>query len=278
MQKLLLFPGGPGFNANPELQLLKEEYAEAGLDLLCWHEPSRQRPQGYPYSGENAFRHYLNSAEQFLTAHYEDVPLVLFGHCFGTHAVRYLMSAHPEKIACSVLVTPDFCLGKTDRNLLRLVMEDYRKHGDERAGALQVILDSYTGTFDTNTEAGFQLVAQNPRLFIYYWPDETQMLRFVQHYSGPEYAVDATGFFDVRRSWFEAASGPSSIPVLTLYGKHDAIISVEDEIKNLPRYFTRLRIEDVPDTGHYPHIESSGSVLSRIKTFMETAMRAAEPV
>lgn len=267
MQKLLYFPGGPGFNANPEISLLKESYAAAGINLLGWNEPSQLRPADYPYEKENTYAHYLDCAEQFFLSHYSGEPLPLFCHCFGGQPLRHLIKNHPEKISRIVLASPSFNISKADKNILTFVMNDYRQQGDARADQLQDILKRYTYTFDANTQAGFWLVAENPRLFTAYWHNMDDMLRFLPFYSN-EYGVDIEEYFDVRKSYFETPLQDCSIPVLAIYGRYDRIISIPDELEHLPRCFTDLQVAELTGSSHYPHIEKAGEVLDMIKKWL----------
>jgi pimeloyl-ACP methyl ester carboxylesterase len=269
MQTLLYFPGGPGFNANPEMQLLNPLYEKEGLSLTGWHEPSRLRPAAYPYHKKNAYRHYLRCAEQFFLSQYTNEPLAILAHCFGSYPLCHLLEKHPEKISCAILITPDFCLGKTDRNILLSVLNNYRKYDGDKAAALQVILEQYTGTFDANTEAGFMLAAEDPCLFDAYWLDEEKKKSFIRFYSGAEYSIDAEAFFDVRKSFVKAGLRNSSVPVMVIYGRHDRIISIRDELQELSRYFSNPQVTALEKAGHYPHIEEQEQTLSLIKEFIE---------
>lgn len=262
--KLLFFPGGPGFNSNPELHLLKEKYAEEGIDLIGWHEPSLFRPFGDPPFQKDAFQNYLDSAERFFLQHYTGSPLVLFAFCFGSHPVRYLLKTHPEKINHVLIITPDFCLSETDRNILYSIMNDYRQLDDLRAKQLHQILNTYSGRFDQSMEEGFRMAADNPRLFDYYWRNKKLMQDFVQFYTD-EYQIDVEEFLAVRKSMFEIQLHDCSIPAVVIYGKYDKIISIKDEVKNLPKCFSKLKIIELSESSHYPHIEEPDKVLAIIK-------------
>ncbi|GEP89987.1 hypothetical protein CTE07_16320 [Chitinophaga terrae (ex Kim and Jung 2007)] len=59
-----------------------------------------------------------------------------------------------------------------------------------------------------------------------------------------------------------SVNAPSTeVPVIVIYGKHDNIISVEEELAVLPTYFVDPKIIEMQGSGHYPHIEEPEKVL-----------------
>jgi len=262
--KLLFFPGGPGFNSNPELNLLTERYLAQGIDLIGWHEPSILRPWGDSFHAENAFQNYMDSAERFFLQHYAGEPLTVFGYCYGSHPVRYLLAKHLDKIRGVIIITPDFCQRETDRNIFLHVMNGYKKHNDSRGERLQEILAHYPDIFNEDMEEGFRLAADNPRLFNYYWRDEKLMQSFLQYYSS-EYRIDVEGFLAVRRSMYEVELNNCSTKTVVIYGKKDRIISIPHELNKLPKIFSNLEIIEMSEASHYAHIEETDKVLVIIK-------------
>ncbi|HVX27027.1 MAG TPA: alpha/beta hydrolase [Parafilimonas sp.] len=262
--KLLFFPGGPGFNSNPEIQLLKTKYVDEGIDFIGWHEPSVFRTNGDVFTAENAFKNYLQSAETFFRKNFSGEPLTIFGFCFGSYPVKYLLREHADKIKFAIIATPDFCLPRTDKNIFIHVMNDYKQHNDIRAEVMKEILDNYPSTFDENMERGFRLAAENPNLFHYYWQNDEQMQNFVQYYNG-KYQIDVEGFLAVRRTMFEINLKKCKVPVTVIYGKHDKIISISDELKKIPELFSNCSLMEMERSSHYPHIEQAEEVLAHIQ-------------
>jgi len=262
--KLLFFPGGPGFNSNPEINLLKEKYAHEGINLIGWHEPSLFRPWGDSFYAENAFQNYMDSAERFFLEHYTGEPLAVFGYCYGSHPARYLLTKQADKIKGVIIITPDFCQRETDRNIFSHVMNDYKNHGDNRSKRLQEILSVFLETFNDDMEEGFRLAAGNPRLFTYYWQDERLMQDFLQYYS-EEYRIDVEGFLAVRKSMRKIELHNCPIPTIIIYGTHDRIISIKHELNEAPKIFSNFRIIEMKNSSHYAHIEEPDIVLAIIK-------------
>ncbi|MFW5888007.1 MAG: hypothetical protein ACOCUH_04345, partial [Bacteriovoracia bacterium] len=59
----LFLHGGPGFNSEPERNLLRPQFEASGHDFIAWDEPSSLRgtlQQGYPW------QNLLNSAKDFI--------------------------------------------------------------------------------------------------------------------------------------------------------------------------------------------------------------------
>ena len=264
--KVLYFHGGPGFNSHPENNLLGHKCRELGLDLRLWNEPSALRPKGHQFKSHNAFQNYLDSAEQFLFANYYGEPVVLMGHSFGVHPVSYLVQKHPDKLAKVVLLAPAFSPADVDRNIFTFTMMDFKEHKDECHEKLQEVLKNYTGKFDANTEIGFGLAAQNPRMFSYYWWNKERMGAFLPFYAEPGYGMDIESFISVRRSFFERTLKNSQVPAVAIFGKHDMVISQDKELDQLRKRFSSLEVHMLEESGHYPHIEETGKVLGILGT------------
>ncbi len=264
MQPILFYHGGPGLNGNPERQLLTTPFAEAGFALHCWDEPSPLRPEGYPFRSTDAFANVLDSAEAFLLKHYEGTPLPVIGFCFGTNMAKYLALKHPDKIRHLFIITPAFLENLADINIFRHLHHDFVTHQmHEEATQMDIIIRNFSGSFDENTIAGWSLCAVNPRLFNYYWQNQDQRNRYVVHYSGA-YNIDADSFFSTRGTQFHL-HGVATVPTTVMYGKHDSIISIADEIAGLPEHFSDMKILEMENSAHYAHLEETDAVLRVIR-------------
>ncbi|GAB3715525.1 hypothetical protein GCM10027592_56170 [Spirosoma flavus] len=254
--KMLYFPGGPGMNAYPESQLLTKPYADTGIELVYWNEPSVLRPDGDTYSATNTFQNSLDSAERFFLKHYEGAPLPVFAFCWGGQPLSYLLKKHPEKISKVLIVTPDYCFKEANSNMFSFTASDYRKHGFEAEARRleEIIRHNSTEEFTPLVEEGFHLFAQNPRVFDYYWTNKEAMNRYMVHYNANGYQLDFDGFFDCRRSRFDIELEASPVPAVVVLGKYDRIISVPDELDNIKRMFKNFTILEM-ECDHYPHIE-----------------------
>ncbi len=262
--KALFFHGGPGFNSNPERNLLSNRYKVAGIEILFWDEPSKLRLAGHKFVEENAFQNYLNSAELFLLANYSGEKLLIICHSFGANVVTYLSKKHPDKIAKIFFFSSDLLPAKADLNIFKFTRDDYKKNGDDRHLALSEVIKNYTATFDENSQRGFQLVSANPNFFTYYWYNKSVMMDFLTLYTPPDYALDVEAFMLVRQSLFQTAIKKSKIPAIAIYGSEDAVICKKSEIEALKESYANLQIFEIPQTGHYPHIESFDQCLKII--------------
>jgi len=266
-KKIIFYHGGPGLNANPEHNLLAGFYSQNGLELCTWNEPSLLRPQHDPFREENAYARYLESAERFLVQHYTGTPLIVMAHSYGAHAAGTFLKSHVEKVAAVVLTAPGFDASKVDRNIFRLIAQDYLAHDDhERGKEMEQILAAFTGNFDENTERGWMLALENPRLFNYYWFNTEKAQAYLQHFAPPEYTVDTQSFFAVRRTSYAAPAENCDLKTLVFYGKHDRVLP--DETGDIAARFPDHRTMTLEQSGHYPHIEEAERVLSAIKDFI----------
>lgn len=254
--KILFFHGGPGLNAQPERQMLTQIFKNNGFELLCWDEPSSQRPTGRNCESKDAFSEYLGTAEYFLQMHHERTPLLIIGHSIGAQVVTFLAKKYPDKIKHIITIASNFCSYKSDLNTIRLMADDFDSLKDDRSAELTNILAKLTKDFDINTETGFKLAIQNPAFFNHYWHNKDKMANFLSYYTG-EYALDLPGYIAVRKSWMELPMGKSPVPISAIYGKHEAIVSNDDEIAALYNHYSSPRVYEFTQSAHYPHIEET---------------------
>jgi pimeloyl-ACP methyl ester carboxylesterase len=271
MSKVLFYHGGPGLNGNPERNILLPIYQQHGIELCIWDEPSTLRPAENDNYLPVTFEHYLASASDFLLQHYEGEPLTIMGHSFGTSAVAGLLSAHPEKIAKVIIASPGFFVYNADRNIFTIVKDDLAANGEsDKAAAMQTVLDNFVDAFDNNTSSGWMIAAVDPRLFNYYWHNDTAKASYLPYYAPPTSSVDAQGFFAIRQTWHEIAVNNCNIKALILHGSYDKIIDVAKEINTMPSRFTNATIVEMEASAHYPHIEEADKALDLILSFVKS--------
>jgi pimeloyl-ACP methyl ester carboxylesterase len=259
--KALYFHGGPGFNSNPERNLLRERFIRDGWDVRFWDEPSVRRPAGPAYCEKDAFENLLLSAEAFLLEYYDGTPVLIIGHSFGAHALCFLALHHPEKIAKAVFISSDLSVTEADRGLFRILAHDYLSHGDDRGEKLEALLARNMEEFSPATEEGYDLLIQNPRLLDYYWFNRDQMAEFLPYYAEPGYEIDLEGFRSVRRSFREVHLVGSMVPATAVFGENDVCISEDAEVSKLKSRFLDLTIHRLPHSAHYPHVEETDRFL-----------------
>jgi pimeloyl-ACP methyl ester carboxylesterase len=271
MTKILFYHGGPGLNGNPERNILTALYQHQGIELCVWDEPSTLRPAENSQYLPVTFDHYLNSASDYLLQHYQGEPLTIMGHSFGTSAIARLLSAHPEKIANVIIVSPGFFVYEADHNIFSIVKEDLLANQDfANAAIMQTVIDNFAYTFDENTAKGWMLAATNPRLFNYYWHNDSAKADYLPFYAPPAYTLDAPGFFAIRQSWNKIDVRNCDIKTLILHGSYDKIIDVAEEIDAMPSRFTNATIVEMQVSAHYPHIEEADKTLELIVKLLKS--------
>ncbi|HTM97395.1 MAG TPA: alpha/beta hydrolase [Pedobacter sp.] len=253
--KVLFYHGGPGLNSNPEKEILTGEFKAKGYQLICWNEPSSLRSTGLDI--QYSFQHYLLNAEEFLISNYNGTPLIIIGHSFGAQICVYLSQKHPSKIKQIILVSSNLAVKNTDLNTFSFIAADLVEHDDENAKIMDDVIQKYTGTFDENTQLGFSIAGQNPRLFDYYWHNKPLMHQFLAHYTSPNYVLDVNAYFQIRKTWFELKAQKSAILVTAVYGKHEQVVSNLVEQKKAREYFNRIEFHDFHHSAHYPHVEEA---------------------
>ena len=263
--KLLFFHVGPGMNSNPEKHLLSDLFKEEGFDLKLWNEPSLLRNANIN-SGINFFQQYLESAEEFFLHHFDKEPLVIIGHSFGAHAVRYLVHQHPEKIKKVIFISSGLALKNIDTNIFTFTLKDFEENGDyKQAAILKKVLKNYTGSFDDNTKKGYETALQNLRLFSYYFLNKEKMVESMQFYEPREFGIDVEAFFKVRQSWFDKSFNKTNIPAIGIFGKFDIVVSNKIEQSILQQQFNELKIYEFNKSSHFPHLEETEQLIKILR-------------
>ncbi len=267
MMNLIYFHGGPGLNSNPEKNILKKLYASYGVNLILWNEPSIQRNDNLLDRSSNAFISYLESAEAFFLSKISELntSVGIIGHSFGSYPLCYLANKYPKLITQLFIISSDLALPFADINMMTISVNDFEKLEDyTKAEELKEVLKYYSGSFDTNTKKGFELLLQNPNLFNNYWNDKNAMQEFLGFYTEPDFAIDINNFFNVRKGlfWGHITLKNNPLPITAFFGKHDKIISENDEIKILTQFFSNLKIVRLDQSAHYSHIEEKEKVLA----------------
>lgn len=263
--KALFYHGGPGLNSNPEKNMLTQKFKAQGIDLHCWDEPSVLRPREAMEDSSSGFKAYLNSAEQFFLRHYDGTPLIVIGHSFGAQAIVHLTNRHTDKLNAVVLVASNLVPHQTDLNTFSFIAADLEQHDPEKSNLLRQIIKNYTGHFDENTQKGFSIVADNPRLFDYYWHNQPAMQQYLSYYTSPEYVMDVAGYFAVRNTWYQQPIHKIDIPTLAIYGKHDVVVSNDAERQIVSDHFQNVTFHEFEHAAHYPHVEEADLLLDKLK-------------
>ncbi|MCB9090918.1 MAG: alpha/beta hydrolase [Halobacteriovoraceae bacterium] len=276
--KYLYFHGGPGFNANPERNILTPIFEKNGLEIAFWEEPSVLRPDGPAFvAGENCFQNYINELEKFFKKEIEGQNKVaLIGHSFGCHSVSHLALNFQESISKVYLIAPDLDLPAADINMLTIGRDDYFNNQEIKAATrLTEILENFDGKMTEELEEGFQLLLSNPRFLGYYWKNLEVMPNYFSHYADPEYGFDYNSFVTMRRVQAFQYPNNSSIEAHLILGSHDNIISKKNERKLVNQYFPQVIEHIFEDSAHYPHIEEKEKFINTILGLAQSADKSA---
>lgn len=261
MQKILFFHGGPGLNSNPEKQLLTQPLKNAGFEFLAWNEPSRLRPDNYPFNPENAVQNYFQSAEEFFLSQYNGEPLIIAGHSFGANAITHLHNEYPDKIKMMVYIAPVHLMSHLDKNVFRFILADYQLYNDTKTAEMQHVFDKLTHHYNNNTEKGWRLVFENPRLLEYYWVDKSIMHNYLQYFAPPQFQIDTEGFFSLRLLWKGILLKESNKPAIVVLGGRDVTSSNNSELLVLNK-LSNLESHIFSFSAHYPHIEETEKLIN----------------
>jgi pimeloyl-ACP methyl ester carboxylesterase len=121
---LVFLHGGPGFNSFAEQVMLGPLFRAACHEIVFWHEPSKNRPQGDAFDEADAFECWLASAERCVVTAARSAPVHLIAHSMGMHAAAEIVRRHPGCVTSLVIIAPAADAFITFKNVLRLAYED----------------------------------------------------------------------------------------------------------------------------------------------------------
>lgn len=138
---------------------------------------------------------------------------------------------------------------------------DFECDANPRATDMAEVIGQFSGKFDENSERGFALGLENPRIFDSHWYDRESRARFLPRYVEPDYGVDLESFVAVRRSCEPIELVGSPIPAVAFFGRHERVVCKETEIRLLREAYADLTVHELPNSAHFPHVEETEAFL-----------------
>jgi pimeloyl-ACP methyl ester carboxylesterase len=268
--------GGPGLNSFPERAILGPYFARADVLIDFWDEPSRLRPDGDPFTVENAFRNWCASIARrldFFRAQGKRVHLL--AHSFSIHAVVRLIEPYADVISRVMLFAPCLNIRDAQRNIAELGKMLFLRAHSDKAAEIDEHLSLHRELFDSPMQQALLIASQSPHIFEEYWEDKAQMKRAFDAVRAPEASWDFESFMAVNEDFAldererakenRGALAPVSvaIPVDAIFGAKDPLIKIDRELPMLRSKFRNLDVHLFEESGHYPHLEEP-RILKRI--------------
>ena len=253
-----------------------------------WNEPCSLRPQdGFPAEGETPFEAWLRSltrAFDRLASEFTQVQVI--GHSFGALGAVFLALRRPEKVGQLTLLAPALDLLSTQKNILKLAIQDFEESGENsKANQLRELLIQSVRAMDAPMEKAAQIALTDPRLMTHYFVSPAKLGEWASYLGAPEAQMDVAAYFGVSKSLpsFEelcqsaraqpleaprpgasslaSAALELSIDVRALFGANDPVVSggfasSEVQIETLRRVFPQAKIEVIESAGHFVHLEA----------------------
>lgn len=262
--------GGPGFNSEPERNILKPYLESQGHRVYLWNEPSVLRSEGARFESANAYDNLLKSSNEFLAdvcrkeLNYEvQCQVTIIAHSFGVHAATYLAQRNEKVIKRLILISPTLNIEKAESNILKIAHGGLiQQENYDAALKLEALLPQVKENFDSIKIQAFTIASGYQLLFLNYWVDHQLMGQYFAYLTG-NYQFDAQGFFAVRMSMPLVAKKLKSkikVPTQVYFGTADPVVDIKSEQEYLKRYFKNLKIEILDGSKHYSHIENTGVI------------------
>jgi pimeloyl-ACP methyl ester carboxylesterase len=262
---IVFLNGGPGFNSEPERNILTPYLNSKGHEAFFWDEPSQLRPQNGSQSAGNAFAYATENASLYIKKICDDkyalqlpCELTLVGHSFAVHYIVRLSEKHSDSIKELILISPAINMEDPDKNIFQLAVKGLMDEGHpETSAELAALIPSVSEAFDQTKIQAYTLASQYASLFLNYWGDLNLMQQYFSHLKG-EFSFDPSAFFAVRQSLPLVNQDPFfkiSIPTQIYFGAADPVVLVDQQLPLLKKYFTSFDIHILAGVRHYPHIE-----------------------
>ncbi len=262
---IVFLNGGPGFNSEPERNILGPHLNSQGHEAFFWNEPSELRPKKESLSVGNAFELATEDASLFLKKICEDkytrnlpCELTLVAHSFAVHHAVRLAEKHATTIKEIILISPAINVEDADKNIFLVAVRGLIDEGHPEVSAeLAAMIPTSKESFDEAKIQAFMLATQYSSIFTNYWSDLILMQHYFSYLNG-EFGFDFKGFFAVRESMPLVNKDPSfkiSIPTQVYFGESDPIVLAEQQLPLLRKYFSSFDTHILTGAKHYSHIE-----------------------
>jgi proline iminopeptidase len=269
MPRLVFLHGGPGFNSYAEEAMLGPLSHAAGLEMIFWNEPSRQRPDGDPFVEERAFDNWLASATNFVVRSSAAGAVHVAAHSSTVHAALQIARDHSDRVASLILVAPSADNLTTFRNVLRIARDDFFQVNGGLSAIAGSALQRTRAVLDDAMREGLLAAVQDERLFTHYFVDGEQLQRTAAAWARPGGQFDLESFLAVladfgRRGASLLDGARVSAPALALFGGDDPITPMEEQLPALRRALPDARVEVVEHTSHCLHLDRPQLFVDRL--------------
>jgi pimeloyl-ACP methyl ester carboxylesterase len=270
--------GGPGMNSFAEEAILGPLAKEAGLPITFWNEPSRLRPDGWPYDVDHPYLGWLSSLEatsrQLALRH---GPINLIAHSFAAGPALEIARKAPESIGSLTLIAGSFDPWASAMKIIQLALSDFRKAGDfSNAGRLERAMTASHVLGDEAMIEGLLLSLADPVLFDHYYFSSSQMRSALEAIGrrGAQAQVDLVAFENVFRDMhalgLRRCEGHAvETPTMYISGEMERVIDFDLERPLHESYLGRLQVSKMADAGHFAHLDQPAAFLERVAVFLD---------
>lgn len=265
--------GGPGFNSEPERQILNEVLQSAGLGVYFWDEPSRQRDgKGpIPFDDNHAYSNWLKSLSECLKTR---SPKVVVAASFGGIAALDLIAQKALGDDCQVVfLAPTLDLGAAFKRMMILSEQDFASDQPKIAEQIRQHRQKTSRFWDEEMQRGMQLTYQNPHLLHHYFVSDQAKQAWVKSLSKEPYQMAPSEMNAVLNDFAkkEAPKGAKEFRKLAAsvyYGSRDPVFNREETNSILRKFFSAVNFKEFTNSGHFPHLEKPDEFTSLIGSLL----------
>lgn len=257
--KYIYVHGGPGLNSRAEQVILKDKFNLNNIDMLFWNEPQS-------YSTASPYLELSNSLVRFIKA--QNTKVILVAHSSGCFNVINILPQIEDQVISLMFLAPAIDLEDMDRRIIDFAISIYKKDKNSASSlnSLISLKSKLTMDFDKH-KVDALILAFGSNYFLFNFKDEQSFLNYFSHLTG-DYEFKLATFFKIREDLTCRnldINRTYDIPLISLYGKNDPIISVDDTQRRLCTLFKNNSFSVIQNVAHCPHIDATEEFISALK-------------
>jgi pimeloyl-ACP methyl ester carboxylesterase len=253
--------GGPGFNSNPEKNIINEKYKSKGASVFFWQHPSKMRGDDACYNWDSYISDLESKFKEFIETHKK---VTIVAHSHGAFCSLYLIKKYEKHINKIIWSAGSVSMYSTLKNIYSFVGNDYEKQNlNEEALKCKSISNDSNVTMNTMLENA-NLLLGNQNYFTYYWSNLELMSQYLE-FMQDDWSIDLESFTGtVSTQPEDILDMETKIETTLIYSSGEQVILNDIELEYAKKIFKNYKLEYFATNGHFPHLECQEKFLELV--------------